>query len=700
MFSFLAPTLLWLAPLLAVPLAIALMGRAQPKTRDFPSLLPVRESLQRAMRTHRLKNWLQLILRTLAILFLLLAAANPVWRTGVALQPPRVAAVLVNNGAYSAGGPDVLLAGLDSLTQGNTVGEALLPEVYTQVAGRRATRFGSSLDGYTRLLQAATASRGDVHVYAPVFDTRDLFALARVARPWLETHPDAQLIVVDHEDAGAHLQAFDPVHATFEKEGVVSLRANTKAARTAPVWTPARSRFSGGGPVRSARIRSEGAQTVAEIAIPVPEQPGGTWIVGTLSLNAVDSATYRTNATANAGSYATYPSVAAAFRIPPPALLCHVGGREAVASLATLGTGGPSLRIQALLTPGAGAGNAPLATGDCNLLYLADPPDADAALLQRAAAVIRSGGKVVLETGPHTDPVLWNRNLLVPLGIGRLTSVVTLHNSADKDSKSGKEKTARLQRPALTALGMRADRFGRPGTVSTQFGFLPAAGTEVLVATGEAVSTMEPVLLHRRIGRGELLLWTTSLSNPQWSDIGLGPWAALAHQAFLAKAWAAGIESRTVDTDSLRLLPTGGTAARGDMDGGEERPPHVIDPDGKAFTRLRSVPGGWVAGPFDKPGLYRVESPEDADPGETQWFAANLAPPPAAATSDDWRDFQEQIGAKAWSRTTILKAGKDWRDLYGGLRLRSVLLGIAALLLFAEGVVSLRLTHLPESRNH
>jgi hypothetical protein len=700
MFSFLAPSLLWLAPLLAVPLAIALLGRAQPKTRDFPSLLPVRESLQRAMRKHRLKNWLQLILRTLAILFLLLAAANPVWRTGVALQPPRVAAVLVHNGAYAAAGPDALLAGLDSLTQGNTVVEPLLPEVYTQVEGRRAARFGSSLDGYTRLLQSASESRGDVHVYAPVYNSRDLAALARVAGPWLETHPDAQLIVVDHDETGAHLQAFDPVQAAFEKEGVISLRANTEAARTAPIWAPARSRFSGGGPVRSARIRSEGGQTLAEITIPVPEQSGGTWIIGTLSLNATDSVAHSntaiTNATANAGAYATYSSVAAAFRVPPPALLCHVGGREAVASLATLGTGGPRLRVQSLLSPGSGSVNAPPATGACDLLYLADPPDADAALLQRAAAVIRSGGKVVLETGPHTDPVLWNRNLLVPLGIGRLTTVVT----RDKDSKSGKDKTAHMRRPALAALGMRADRFGRPGTVSTQFGFLPAAGTEVLVATGDEASTIEPVLLHRRIGRGELLLWTTSLSNPHWSDIGLGPWAALAHQAFLAKAWAAGIESRTVDTDSLLLLPALGTDALDGKDGGDERPPHVIDPDGKPFTRIRSEPGGWVAGPFDKPGLYRVESSEAADPGTTQWFAANLARPPAAATSDDWEVFRETIGKDAWKKTTVLKAGKDWRDLYGGLHLRLGLLGIAALLLFAEGVVSLRLTHLPESRNH
>src|SRR5215217_3404931 len=99
MFSLLNPFLLWFAPLLAAPLLIHFLGRAEPKTRDFPSLLPVQGILARAMQRHRLKNWLLLLLRTLMLLCLLLAAANPVWRTR-GFAPPAATGLLLHNGVY------------------------------------------------------------------------------------------------------------------------------------------------------------------------------------------------------------------------------------------------------------------------------------------------------------------------------------------------------------------------------------------------------------------------------------------------------------------------------------------------------------------------------------------------------------------------------------------------------------------------
>ncbi len=694
MFSFLTPALFWLAPLLAVPLAIALMGRAQPKTRDFPSLLPVRESLQRAMRKHRLKNWLQLILRTLAILFLLLAAAGPVWRGHSLLQPPGSAILLLHNGAYAAlpspgtGEPlfdqqNALHRQLDSLTGGNTYVERLIPDegIPGATVGKNTendvsmtpfvARFGSPAEGYTRLLHnGAYAARrsgrqGTLHVFVPIFDTREADALAKAARPWLEAHPEARLIVTDYGSTAARLRAFGPVVADFTKEGMVTLHAPSAAAQQPPRWSTARTQ-------RPASVKTGGGVTRVEVVIPLSEQRGTQWISGTFTLQDADSARNKV----------AFASVSAVFRVPPPATLCHVGPRGAAASLATLGEGGQRLRIRSLVPENLG-----MTTDwtDCKLLYLANPPNADAALLARAAAVIRSGGKVILETGPHTDPVLWNRNLLVPLGLGRLTV-------AGPVAASRSPVAAYPVAAGLATVGIRAERWGAPGKVTTAFGFQPATGTTVLLTTesrtGDALKGTKPLplLVERAVGGGEILLWTTSLSEPTWSDIGLGPWAALAHQAILAKAWAAGIESRSIDTDSQLVIADADKGEGEDVGEGTLR---VFGPQGDRFREMRGEPGGWILGPFNRQGVYRVESAHD-----TTWFAATLAEPPPPFQASDRVRFRELLGETAGRQTLLLDADEDWRKLYGGVRLRSVLLGIAALLLFAEGVVSLRLTNL------
>jgi hypothetical protein len=184
-----------------------------------------------------------------------------------------------------------------------------------------------------------------------------------------------------------------------------------------------------------------------------------------------------------------------------------------------------------------------------------------------------------------------------------------------------------------------------------------------------------------------VLLWTTSLSDPAWSDLGLGPWPALLHQGFLAQTWSGGVESRHVDTDSLLFIPSawafpdGADGGSGAHPSADKNPPRVIDPDGKPFTRLQPEAGGWMAGPFDRPGLYRL-----AD----SWFAANLATPPPTPTGSDWDAFREALGDSAWRRTTRISGSEGWRGLYGGIRLRLGLLLMTALLLFAEGIVSLR----------
>lgn len=750
MFSLLAPFALWLAPLAAVPLVLALTGRVQPKTRDFPSLLPVRASLQQAMKRHRLKNWLQIILRTLIILCLLLAAAGLQWRgrhDGRTLPVPRTSGMLWQNGVYAltpaSGGAPVLTghrlaalrAALDSLAQvhgGRMIVEPVVPPGMpgegahetpdkTPEGGRSGgtvtgrgmpaprqaefpvvARFGAPAEAAARLLHTLDAGGGggETHVFVPVFAARDLVALAPAARPWLEANPSARLVLLDYGGAAARLRTFAGDTALTTRtgpeargqEGMMTLRvaaANPWGFSRAPVWRPARNVTAGTESVRDLRVEPSRHEASLTLRLPGPAD-GARWVAGTVAWPSAGPAHPEAAVTEHPVAY----------RLPPPATLCHVGSREAFVSLASLGEGGERLRVRAL--EATEAGPAAPSVASCHLLYLADPPALSPALLAQAASVLRGGGTVVLETGRHTDAALWNRHLLAPLEVGRLTVVVP-------------ETAAVRAVPAgLNAVGLRTERWGRPGTVTTRFGFQAHSGTHILLRADRAtepsrasgpVAASPPaspttareapaVLVQRRVGPGRLWLWTTSLSDPGWSDLGLGPWPALIHQGLYDDTWAAGIRSHHADSDSLVWWPATADAPR--------TAPRVSDPDGNPFRRVRADAGGWWIGPFDQTGLYRItedgphaDDPASAvvSPSRSGWLAVRLATPPRPPGASDWEAFRDALGADAWDRVVRLEEDDDWRTLYEGVDLRLALLGLAALLLFAEGVLSLRLAH-------
>ena len=75
--AFLNPLVLLGLAAAAIPLIIHLFNFRKPKQVDFSSLAFLRELEKRTMRRMRLKQWLLLLLRTLAIVCLVLAFARP-----------------------------------------------------------------------------------------------------------------------------------------------------------------------------------------------------------------------------------------------------------------------------------------------------------------------------------------------------------------------------------------------------------------------------------------------------------------------------------------------------------------------------------------------------------------------------------------------------------------------------------------------
>ncbi len=75
--SFLNPLFLLGLAAVAVPIIVHLVRRTRAKKIEFPSLMFVRQVPQRTIRRKRLINWLLLLLRSLALLCLVLAFARP-----------------------------------------------------------------------------------------------------------------------------------------------------------------------------------------------------------------------------------------------------------------------------------------------------------------------------------------------------------------------------------------------------------------------------------------------------------------------------------------------------------------------------------------------------------------------------------------------------------------------------------------------
>ena len=84
--SFLNPFLLFGLVAAAIPVIIHLFTRRQPKETLFPSLEFLTEVNQSEIRRLKLKQWLLLLLRTLAVAALAMAIARPALKGTVGLK--------------------------------------------------------------------------------------------------------------------------------------------------------------------------------------------------------------------------------------------------------------------------------------------------------------------------------------------------------------------------------------------------------------------------------------------------------------------------------------------------------------------------------------------------------------------------------------------------------------------------------------
>src|SRR5579884_1163805 len=101
--TFLAPFYLFLSAAIAVPLLIHLLRRRIGARVDFPAARYLERAEKEHSRTLRVRNLLLMLLRVLALLAIVVAAARPVARWIGTAHSPTALAIVIDNSLSSSG---------------------------------------------------------------------------------------------------------------------------------------------------------------------------------------------------------------------------------------------------------------------------------------------------------------------------------------------------------------------------------------------------------------------------------------------------------------------------------------------------------------------------------------------------------------------------------------------------------------------
>lgn len=668
--SFLNPLFLFGLAAAAIPILIHLFTRRRPRERRFSSLEFLSEVNQSEIRRLRLRQWLLLLLRTLAVACLALALARPAVRG--AIGPQRTAATTVVVLADRSGSMGAAAAG------GGTLAGAAR-RVIEDLLATLGPADDLLLVPYDRAPQPVTP--------AP---SADLGRLRRAAQS-LEAGAEA----TDHaralELAARSLEATHALNrelfwlSDFQSAGFVE-----GEARVAPAAPP--------GPWDRARVylvplepRSRGNAAITDVAL-APAEAGAALSVTGASFGgpAGDLAVeIREGDRAIGRGFLNMPERGEAATLLPIARVPELGGTASIPedvlpldnvrafAAGRAGTlrvlvredGGPSPLRLALEagSPASGIGveavdPAGLAgrLAEADVLVLNDLERLGPVELQAVLDWVRGGGSLLVALGRRADTGFWNSTVLDALAAGAAGGLA----AAPADA------AWRLVRRAAghPVLGGFATRPGEPLS-SARFRevreFRPGAGARVLLAFDER----HPALIEA----GRSLVFTAPL-DARASDFSVsGAFLPLLHQS--VKVLGRGTAAASLVPGERYRAPATTGAWRIEDATGREVPSELAAQGGT--TRL-------VSEPLARTGLYRV-----LQGGRVRaTFAVN---PPAAESDLAAATEEALIRAFPAGRARVLHPGADFarrvREARHGRELWSGFLVAALALLAAETIL-------------
>ena len=668
--SFLNPFFLFGLAAAAIPILIHLFTRRRPRERPFSSLEFLSEVNQSEIRRLRLKQWLLLVLRTLAVACLALAIARPAVRGAIGPRSTAATSLVVlvdrsgSMGAMSANGGTLagdarrvvedLLATLGPsddflLVPYDRAPEPVTPEPSADVARLRraaqALEASADVTDHTRALELAARSLENTHAL-----NRELFWLSDFQSAGF-TRGDAR--VPPSAPAGpwdrsrVYLVPFEP-------------RSRANAALTDVALAP-----SEGG----AALSVTGASFDAPAGDLAVEIRSGDRAIGrgfiNLPTRGEASALLPIDAVPEMGGTAKIPEDA----LPLDNTRAFAAGRAGTLRVLLREDGPPSALRLALEagSPASGIaveavdpGSLPLRLGEADVLVLNDLERLGPIELQAVLDWVRGGGAMLVALGRRADPAFWNTTVLDALSAGSAGGL------AEAPQNAAWRLTRRVAGHATLA-GFAA-RPGEPlssARFRTVREFRPGASARVLLAFDDA----HPALIEA----SRSLVFTAPL-DAEASDFTVsGAFLPLVHQS--VKVLGRGTAAASLVPGDRYRAPASTGVWRIEDEAGREVPSELSAQGGT--TRL-------ISDPLQRTGLYRV-----LQGGRVR---ATFAVNPATSESDLTPAIQEAV-IKAFppGKAQVLQPGADFarrvREARYGRELWSAFIIAALLLLAAETVI-------------
>lgn len=677
--SFLNPLFLFGLAAAAIPVIIHLFTRRRPKEIRFSSLEFLSEVNQSEIRRLKLKQWLLLLLRTLAVAALALAISRPALRGSVGPRRGAGTTVVVlvdQSGSMSAAATG---GGGTMVEQSRRIVEDLLgtlgPQDEVQLVPYDASphpttpRPSSDVGRMRAAAQsvAPTARRTD-HRAALELAGATLGASHALNRElfWISDFQRAGLAGAN--DAGA------APPATFTAPPGPWDRARIYLIPLAP---PARANAALSD-AALAPIESEVALTVSGVSFGV--QPGDraievreTRTAQALGRGFVDLPA-RGEGTALV-PLARVPEEGGEARIPDDGLALDnvrtfAAGRAGTLRILVREDGGPSPLLLALQagSPASGlapetvdASSMPVRLRDADALVIHDVERLGSAELQAVLDFYRAGGAVLLAPGVRADAAFWNTTLLRETHAGTLGAL----------DQAGAGAEWRLMRgvaghPVLAGFPSRPGEPLSAARFSAVRAFAPAPATRALLA----FDRQHPALIEAP----HALVFLAPLS-PATTDLAVsGVFLPLVHQ--MTKVLARGTAAASLVPGDRYGAPAGTGAWSIEDPAGREVPSELVSERGA--TRLRSAP-------LEHTGLYRVlqggrlRSTFAVNPDVRESDLAALGEPALVRAFPDGRARVVRPGADLARRVREARYGRE---------LWSTFIALALLLLIAESVVA------------
>lgn len=676
--NFLNPVFLFGLFAAAIPILIHLFTRRRPREVRFPSLEFLSEVNQSEIRRLKLKQWLLLLLRTLAVAAIALAMARPALRGDAARgagAASSVVALVDVSGSMGAPGADgrplaaaarrvvedllatlgpsdeLLLVPYDRAPR--PLSERPLADVARLRAAAQAiapsaqtTNHRAALERAVRALREARALNRELF-WISDFQRAGFAGADGAAPPARVTAPDGPwgqvrvyaVPLVPRSRANAAL-----TDATLApSESGVALAVTASAFGVAPADFALEARAVGG---------SGGGATLGRGFVSLPERGDGTALLPLSGL----------------------PEAGGEVLLPDDALALDnrrvfASGRAGTLRVLVREDGGPSplrLALEAGM-PASGldvravdASALAAQAGEADVIVIGDVAALGPAELQSVLDFYRGGGGLLLAPGTRADAAQWNASLLADLGAGTL-------GAADAAGAGAAWRLLRAAAGHAVLAGFPA----RPGEPLSSARFeraralRPGARARVLLEFDRA---------HPALIEAPHALVLNALLDPASSDLAVsGAFLPLVHQA--AKVLGRGTAAASLVPGESFRMPASTAEWRVEDDQGREVAASLAAERGA--TRL-------VTAPLERPGLYRV-----LEGGRLRsTFAVN----PDARESDLAALSDEAIvGAFPPGRARILRPGEDLarrvREARSGRELWPWLVALALALLVAETVI-------------